>query len=154
MTPQEINKIFARIKNLYPRFEVTQGRAQEWTRAFQSVPLPVVDKAIDRYVLTEKWAPTISEIYALVAPQRQQKQGGAVPADQSERWRYMQRQHDRGLAYIREPHPKGYRTYYIKLSDAVEVGQWCHGSLTAPRYVEARTDAPESSWGRGETWVF
>lgn len=154
MTPHQTKKFLERVKGIWQRFPLTEGLAQEWQQAFQHCPPAVLDKALSEHVKLSKWAPTISELHALLVDKQPARKAKGEASSLGERWKYVQAQLAAGRCYIREAHPRGSIAFYVPADGAIEVGQWVYGSLLLPRFVAKYTEVPETQWGRGETWQF
>lgn len=153
MNQHDVTRLMSRIRTHWPRFETTPGKVTEWAKAFEAAPTAVVNGALDKYITTNKWAPTIAELFAQIkspAPKRK----ATHAASKQDLWARIEVELQKGRAYIREPHPLGSISFYVPLSRAIEVGGWSWGGLTAPRFVDANTELPAESWGRGEVWMF
>ena len=83
MTEQEFAKFAMGLKTYYPRENLLPNRpAMElWYRQLQDLPYDVAETALNKWVSTNKWSPSIAEIRQMCCEVRQ----GEIPA-WSEAW--------------------------------------------------------------------
>ena len=83
MTEQEFAKFAMGLKTYYPRENLLPNRpAMElWYRQLQDLPYEVAETALNKWVSTNKWSPSIAEIRQMCCEVRQ----GEIPA-WSEAW--------------------------------------------------------------------
>ncbi|HPC91659.1 MAG TPA: hypothetical protein PLJ74_05340 [Myxococcota bacterium] len=170
MTHQEIQTAFTRIKELWPRIYATNEVLNEWQKAFNAIAPEQFYKALDFYIQTQKNIPRIPDIYNLL----KNIPGAGADSDSSkkyafnppldDKWGYLKMQLAKGLAYCQEPHPQGFIVRWVPIKTtspdgivkgrAEKIGTWTHREESADRYTDPYSDLPESSLGRGESWVF
>lgn len=62
MKREEVKEVFKLIKSVYPQFEVDTGKIDTWTRLMKDQNPAVVMRNAERYVLEQKFPPTIADI--------------------------------------------------------------------------------------------
>ena len=62
MDREQVKEIFKLLKYSYPNFEVNSDKIDTWTRLLKDQNPAVVMRNTERYVLEQKFPPTISEL--------------------------------------------------------------------------------------------
>ena len=69
MNKQEFGPIVSALRTYYSRFNMLPNAeaVELWYQALQDLPGPVLSAALNKWVTTEKWPPTVAELRALSA---------------------------------------------------------------------------------------
>ena len=62
MKREQVIEVFKLIKNVYPNFEVSTEKVDIWTGLLKGQNPAVIMKNTERYVSTQKFAPTIADL--------------------------------------------------------------------------------------------
>jgi hypothetical protein len=62
MNRDQMKEVFKLIKNTYSQFEVTSEKIDVWTRMLKDQNPAVVMRNTERYILENKFAPTIADL--------------------------------------------------------------------------------------------
>ena len=62
MTKKQVAEVLIFLSDTYPRFEVTQSKIDTWYRLMKNQNPAVVMKNAEKYALTQKYPPSISEL--------------------------------------------------------------------------------------------
>lgn len=150
----EIRRVFERIKGNWSRFEHPPAKIREWVGAFRNAHPADLDRAVSEYIKKGKYEPRIGDIAPLLAVITRPVAQSESVSDRSEKFRYVRWQLDKGNCYIREPHARGYRTWFERVQDCDKVGLWVFGSLECDRYALRGSADSGEKIGVGEAWRF
>ena len=152
ITETDIRRIFERVKGNWPRFEHPPGRIKEWVSAFKSFHPLELNNAITLYIQKAKFEPRIGDIYPLIHRAPEPRADSA--SSKADKFRYIRWQLDRGNCYIRESHPRGFKSWFEKVQYCDRVGLWVFGSLECDRFALRGSADSGQNIGKGEAWAF
>lgn len=62
MDRKQVIEVFKLLKSVYPNFDVSTEKVDIWTRLLKDQNPAIVMKNAERYVLTQKYPPTIADL--------------------------------------------------------------------------------------------